>query len=233
MPSLAGQTQGLEGDSRIPEGLHSGVSLSGAPAKGPQGNHTPGAESSWCSAWSEQRAEPQHRKPRVQHSPCGEVCGPPVRILVIFGPLKKLVSLQVREVSYFISTNLLAFLSPSPAPPHPQGKGRKTKWGVVWGEEGGRSGALSWDPDRAHQLKRLIWLTTFFKMQIYTCGHSHLTVNHLDKQIAFFPEQGQKIQWEAWGWRAIILDPGIRVRRASYNIFIFQRRKVRTVNCAF
>lgn len=129
MPSLAGQTQGLEGDSRIPEGLHSGVSLSGAPAKGPQGNHTPGAESSWCSAWSEQRAEPQHRKPRVQHSPCGEVCGPPVRILVIFGPLKKLVSLQVREVSYFISTNLLAFLSPSPAPPHPQGKGRKTKWG--------------------------------------------------------------------------------------------------------
>lgn len=105
----------------------------------------------------------------------------------MWAPKEISATLKVREVRYFIKHQFGGI-----PPPLPQGEGRQMRGGqhqhkVGSGRRGGeekqgagkegRMEALSRDPDRVRQLKRLIWLTTFFKMQIYTCGHSHHTVN--------------------------------------------------------
>lgn len=87
--------------------------------------------------------------------------------LFIVGPLKTLVPLQVREVQNLIKYQFVD-----------GGRGKR---------EGKRNRGSILGPLQSGQLKRFIWLTTCFKMQIYTCSHSHLAVNHLEKQRAFLP----------------------------------------------
>lgn len=85
--------------------------------------------------------------------------------------------------------------------------------------------APPWDPDRVHPSKRFIRLTTFFKMQIGTCGYSHLAVNHqTEQQIASLPISGLQARWQGWEGRVTILGRRPKGTQGR-SLAIFQMRK--------